>query len=82
MAESAGYKRILVSDNEAHFQWPLWMNGIPHKSLLRIKVLIIDTSVGVILGWDRQGSDGVGAERFTFKMISNQLVHTINQRTI
>ena len=51
MAESAGYKRILVSDNEAHFQWPLWMNGIPHKSLLRIKVLIIDTSVGVILGW-------------------------------
>lgn len=37
MAESAGYKRILVSDNEAHFQWPLWMNGIPHKSLLRIK---------------------------------------------
>ena len=51
MAESAGYKRILVSDNEAHFQWPFWMNGIPHKSLLRIKVLIIDTSVGVILGW-------------------------------
>ncbi|XP_063692863.1 uncharacterized protein LOC134824817 [Bolinopsis microptera] len=37
MAESAGYKRILVSNNEAHFQWPLWMNGIPHKSLLRIK---------------------------------------------